>query len=327
MVTFGIDISHHQGGSLNFVALRKAGIDFAFLKSTEGSGFVDSQFENNLTRARAAGLLVAAYHYVRSGISAADQVANVVRVVPKDVPVIPDVEANSGGIALVREFVKRLEEAGYEVPFAYIPKWYWQQIGSPSLKGLPLLWSSRYPDNKVQDFKKEYEDAPASYWSGYGDQKVAILQYTSSANVAGVQPLDANAFLGTREELAAALGGESEEDMSMYDSVTFKLADGTEVKKTHSEIIAELYKAHLITELAPARPGGEEGPQTVHDAIWTNFNGIKTVQKLVSDLQVGMESAIREALVTVLTEHPPTVGTDVEATARAVVAELKKEGN
>lgn len=212
VTTFGLDISHHQALSLDLAQCRREGIEFIFLKSTEGSSFVDSAFAANLNEARAAGMLVAAYHYVRSNATAAAQVANVARVVPKDVPVIPDVEANSGGIALVRDFVTQLQQAGYRVPLTYLPRWYWQEIGSPSLVGLPSLWSSRYPDNVAGSLADEFADVPASYWNGYGGLGVTVLQFTSSVRVAGRQPLDANAYIGTRAELAAVLGSPQQED-------------------------------------------------------------------------------------------------------------------
>lgn len=218
MVTFGLDISHHQATSLDLAQCRREGIEFVFIKSSEGSGFIDPAFTANLNEARSAGLLVAAYHYVRSNATAAAQVANVARVVPKDVPVIPDVEANSGGVALVRDIVAGLRGAGYTVPLTYLPRWYWQQIGSPSLAGLPGLWSSRYPDNVVGSIADEYADVPSSYWTGYGGLGVTVLQFTSSARVAGHQPLDANAFNGTREQLAAVLGNQ-EDDMQPSDLV------------------------------------------------------------------------------------------------------------
>lgn len=206
MVTFGIDISHHQDLSLDLAQCKREGIDFVFLKSSEGSNFLDDKFVANLAEALRAGLLPAAYHYVRSNASAAAQVANVARIVPKSVPVIPDVEANSGGVALTREFVDRLRAAGYRVPLTYLPKWYWQQIGSPSLADLPPLWSSRYPDNVVGLLAAEWSHVPASYWNGYGGLGVAVLQFTSSVRIAGHQPIDANAYKGTREQLSEFLG-------------------------------------------------------------------------------------------------------------------------
>lgn len=206
MVTFGLDISHHQDLRLDLAQCRREGVEFVFIKATEGSTFVDPAFGANLAEARAAGQLVAAYHYLRSNASAAAQVANVARAVPRDVPVLPDVEANSGGIALTRDFVNQLRGAGYVVPLLYLPRWYWQQIGSPSLAGLPPLWSSRYPDNVIGTIGDEWADVPASYWNGYGGLEVAVLQFTSSVSVAGHQPIDANAFRGSREQLAAVLG-------------------------------------------------------------------------------------------------------------------------
>jgi glycosyl hydrolase family 25 len=208
MVTFGLDISHHQDIKLDLAQCRREGVEFVFIKATEGSGFVDSDFKPNLAEARAAGQLVAAYHYVKDNATSTAQVQNVLRTVPKDVPVIPDVEANSGGIQLTRDFVSALRSAGYSVPLLYLPRWYWQQIGSPDLRGLPSLWSSRYPDKTQRSLEAGLAAVPASYWNGYGNLDVAVLQFTSTAKVAGYAPLDANAFRGTRDQLAELLGGE-----------------------------------------------------------------------------------------------------------------------
>jgi hypothetical protein len=211
-ITFGLDISHHQDLGLDLARCKREGISFVFIKATEGDGYVDSEFAANLAEARSAGLLVAAYHYVRSGATAAAQAAHIGRVVPKSVPVIPDVEAASGGVALTRDIVNRLQQAGYRVPLLYLPRWYWQQLGSPSLAGLPPLWSSRYPDTVVGSISDEWADVPATYWNGYGGLSVAVLQFTSAAAIAGYQPLDANAFRGTATQLAALLGGVPQED-------------------------------------------------------------------------------------------------------------------
>lgn len=207
--TLGLDVSHHQGASLDFEAFAREGVQFVFVKATEGASFQDPQFAANAARAAAAGLIVAAYHYLRDNASAAAQVANIVRTVPKSMPVIPDVEANSGGIKLVRDFVTQLQAAGYRVPLTYLPRWYWQQIGSPDLSGLPSLWSSHYPDNVQGSLSSELAKIPASYWNGYGNLGVTVLQYTSSAVVAGRAPLDANAYIGTRDQFAAMLTGAS----------------------------------------------------------------------------------------------------------------------
>lgn len=212
--TFGLDISHHQDLGLDLARCKREGISFVFLKATEGRGFTDAEFAANLAEARRAGLLVAAYHYVRGNVSAAAQVAHISRVIPKNVPVIPDTEAGGGGIALTRELIVRLRAAGYRVPLLYLPRWYWQQIGSPSMAGLPPLWASRYPDNVIGSLADEWADVPAHYWDGYAGQPVAVLQFTSSARIAGHAPIDANAYRGTPAQLAALLGGEGDDDVT-----------------------------------------------------------------------------------------------------------------
>ena len=219
--TFGLDISHHQPDSLNLGQARAEGCEFVIIKAGEGTG-ADDRFAANLAKARAAGQLVAAYWYQRSAYSAAAHVAGIARTVPKDVPVIPDVESGSGGADLTRDIVNQARAAGYRVPLVYLPRWYWQQIGSPSLAGLPPLWSSRYPDYTVRGLGDAYAKAPGSYWDGYGGLPVALLQFTSSARVAGYAPLDANAYRGSRDQLAALLGaavtteGEDEDMANAY---------------------------------------------------------------------------------------------------------------
>ncbi|MFC3453988.1 glycoside hydrolase family 25 protein [Amycolatopsis speibonae] len=242
MITFGLDISHHQDLALDLAQCRRDGCEFVFLKATEGATFTDSEFAANLAEARAAGLLVAAYIYQRAGVSAAAHVERVKAVVPRDVPVIPDVEAGSGSLALTRDLINGLRAAGYRVPLLYLPVWYWRELGSPSLGGLPPLWSSRYPDNIVGTLADEWANVPAHYWNGYGGLPVAVLQFTSSSRIAGHQPLDANAFRGTRAELAALLGGQGQEDdMTPQEFLDTKVKwwDGREVPV--KDILAEVY--------------------------------------------------------------------------------------
>jgi lysozyme len=206
MVLFGFDASHHQG-TLDMARFRhEAGVEFGFFKATEGSSFVDSKFNALLVQGRDAGLLVAAYHYQRNE-AAAGQVVNIQRAVPKDVPVLVDVEADSGNAALTFDLVARLRSAGYRVPLTYLPRWYWQQIGSPSLVGLPPLWSSRYPNNVSGTLAAKWAEVPSSYWNGYGGLSVEVLQFTSSGQLPGYSGLlDLNAYRGTRAQLATLLG-------------------------------------------------------------------------------------------------------------------------
>ena len=59
----GIDVSAYQG-DIDFNLVKEAGIDIVYIKSSEGSGFVDPYFEQNYQNAKNAGLSVGFYHYV-----------------------------------------------------------------------------------------------------------------------------------------------------------------------------------------------------------------------------------------------------------------------
>lgn len=58
----GVDVSHHQG-KIDWDVLSSQGIDFAYIKATEGSSFVDPRFEENFRNAKASPLRVGVYHF------------------------------------------------------------------------------------------------------------------------------------------------------------------------------------------------------------------------------------------------------------------------
>jgi hypothetical protein len=300
-LTFGLDVSHHQP-ILDWSRAKREGIEFAFLKATEGSTFKDSDFQTNLNAVRSAGIIPAAYHYVRSNASVASQVANVVSMVPKDVPVILDVETNSGGIQMVRDLTTALKAAGYKVPLLYLPRWYWQQIGSPSLVGLPPLWSSRYPDYVVRSLSDAYAKAPASYWNSYGGLGVSVLQFTSSANVAGHSPLDANAYLGTRNQLLALLYGTNVED--------------------------DMEQSELIYDPATGKPALDTNGKTYtvgQVLYYDNLNGW-SIREQLEQLEAKMGDAVKTAVADYLKANPPVVNVSVDyaAVAKAVNDEMAR---
>ncbi len=199
MGVFGVDVSNHQR-SFNF-----SGWDFAFIKSSEGNGFRDQYFAGHLANARAAGCLVAAYHYQRN-VSAQSQVDLIKSMVPRGVPVIIDVEEGSGPISITHEIIRLLNEDGYDTPFVYIPRWFWNKptsqggLGNVSLAGLPPLWASWYPDYVARPREVGLSMVPQSAWNSYGGLNVALMQFTST-------PFDQNYFPGTRDQLAAILNG------------------------------------------------------------------------------------------------------------------------
>ncbi|NPA75476.1 MAG: SH3 domain-containing protein [Euryarchaeota archaeon] len=58
----GVDVSHYQG-TVNWTEVYQDGYRFAFVKATEGTTYVDSEFTANIKNAARAGLYVGAYHF------------------------------------------------------------------------------------------------------------------------------------------------------------------------------------------------------------------------------------------------------------------------
>ncbi len=58
----GVDVSHHQA-PLEWDALRRDGIRFAYVKATEGLEWTDPKYREYENAARGQGILVGAYHY------------------------------------------------------------------------------------------------------------------------------------------------------------------------------------------------------------------------------------------------------------------------
>ena len=59
---FGVDVSAYQG-EVDWVRLAEQGVDFTFIKATEGSGLQDRWFAANWAGAASAGIRAGAYHF------------------------------------------------------------------------------------------------------------------------------------------------------------------------------------------------------------------------------------------------------------------------
>lgn len=86
----GIDVSHHQG-RIDWRRVAADDVAFAIIKATEGGDHVDDAFAENLRGARAAGLVVGAYHFFTFCRPGADQAKNFISQVPLGEQLLPPV--------------------------------------------------------------------------------------------------------------------------------------------------------------------------------------------------------------------------------------------
>lgn len=96
----GVDISHHQGGKIDFKGAKERGLKWVYHKATEGDSMVDDMYARRRVEAKKAGLPFGAYHFARPERS--DAVAEARRFIriadpkPGDLRPALDLETDEG---------------------------------------------------------------------------------------------------------------------------------------------------------------------------------------------------------------------------------------
>jgi len=127
----GIDISAHNG-PVDFARVAADGVDFVYIKATEGATWRDALFEQNYRAATDAGLHVGIYHFFRFDVPGWRQSVNIIGSIGTrhlDLPIAIDVEewGNPVGyttddvVAGLRSLVELLRQNGRE-PIIYTNK-------------------------------------------------------------------------------------------------------------------------------------------------------------------------------------------------------------
>ena len=181
MTTKGIDISHWQG-TIDWGAIPDK-YKFAFMKATEGTGFIDDKFSLNWFESK--GILRGAYHFWRYSASGTAQAEHFFDIVSDtgdlgDLPPVVDLEdtrAPKGGdiVLRMRQMLQRTEELFGKKPIIYTARWWWNPWTLNNEEfGDYDLWIAHYRPAWLKPY------LPA----GWDDWQ--IWQHSSSGRVAGV---------------------------------------------------------------------------------------------------------------------------------------------
>lgn len=197
---FGVDVSSYQG-TVDWSVLTDQGVDFAFIKATEGSLLQDRQFAANWTGARQAGVRPGAYHFLSydsPGDTQADNFISQVPVTQGALPPVIDIEFYGEYLerppekeqvhAILAPLLERLE-AHYGVkPILYVTyRSYYNYLAGGKYDDYPIWCSSPtiFPLVPRWDF-----------W-----------QYSHSGRLDGYHGaqslIDLNVFRGSREQFEA----------------------------------------------------------------------------------------------------------------------------
>lgn len=196
---FGIDVSHHQG-VINWELLRNRGavngqpLSFVFIKATEGSDIVDTQFKRNFSEARKYGIMRGAYHFYRTTTPAKQQAEHFIRNVelqPGDLPPVLDVEIHPQNISPedfrqgILEWLARVEQHYGVRPILYTYHSFRQQYMNDPVFNLYPYWIAHYYVDSLR-----YQGA----W--------AFWQNSDSGVMPGIkEKVDLNVFNGTYEDM------------------------------------------------------------------------------------------------------------------------------
>jgi lysozyme len=202
--TRGIDVSYHNG-TINWQAVKAGGVEFAFIRVSDGIGFKDPKFTTYWPAAKAAGLVRGVYQFFRPSQDVAAQADLLISALggvytPGDMPPVIDVEADGGlapatVAARVRTWVDRVKTKLGVDPIVYTGKYFWRdEVGAPSGYANNPLWIAQYT-SLCPDIPE-----PWTRWT--------FWQYTETGTVSGISGnVDINRFNGSLAELKAFANG------------------------------------------------------------------------------------------------------------------------
>jgi lysozyme len=194
----GTDVSKWNG-PIDWAQVRKSGIQFAFIKSTEGTDRLDSAFDTNVRGAKTNGIAVAPYHFYYFCAPAQAQARWFIANVPKSavqMPPVLDAEWNdasptcktrpspSNVVAELQTFLTIIERHYGKRPIIYTSVDFHADNLRGQLNGYPFWLRSTAAHPSVR--------YPGRQW--------LFWQYTGTGLIPGINGIaDINVFAGNRQ--------------------------------------------------------------------------------------------------------------------------------
>ncbi len=199
----GMDVSYYET-AIDWTRAKAAGIEFSFIRVSDGINTIDTKFPEYWAGAKSAGVLRGAYQFFRpnqDAIAQADLLLSKMGALqPGDLPPVLDVEV-SGGVskaevaAGIEAWITHVTAATGRTPIVYTGLYSWADLaGSPDVTTSPL-WLAQYTSAACPSIP-----APWTNWM--------FWQHSSTGAVDGVTAsgVDLNVFNGSLADLQAYAG-------------------------------------------------------------------------------------------------------------------------
>ena len=248
----GIDVSGWQG-EIDFLQVKNSGIDFVYIKSSEGQNTVDSYFRRNYEEARSNGLNIGFYHYVRARTTEearleAEHFANTIAGTVPTCKLAMDFE-NFGNLSIgeineiSKVFLERVQELTNKEMIIYSNTSSARTIFSQELANEYPLWVAQYYVSNPSDNGKW------NVWEGF--------QYTDRGSVPGINGyVDRDKFtseilLDSQEEIPSNEGNNENSgntgNASNYIRYTIQKGDTlSEIAQRYNTTVNELVRLNNI---------------------------------------------------------------------------------
>lgn len=196
----GIDVSNNNG-NINWNKVASSGINFAFIKASEGGTFIDKYFKYNKEYAQKNNIPVGAYHFFKPQVNAEKQSELFLQTAGKcDLPAVLDIENSpfsqwndynlNQKITNIKKWIDIVKNETGKKPILYTAYSFWNDImGNTAEFNDHHLWIANYTKNQSPLYPKKWTNW--TFW-----------QYTDKGKISGINgSVDLNRFKGSKEDL------------------------------------------------------------------------------------------------------------------------------
>lgn len=283
-MTVGIDCSAYQG-VVDWPVTAEAGWEFAYIKATEGLGFVSSALDGQWRGANLAGMTTGLYHFARPDTNTpegeADHFAGQINRLggPGHLPPCLDLEVGSGDLgSWAFRFLKRVrEKTGLTRVMVYSGAYFFRDhIGEMWMDPDIVLWIADYGATVGRP--------------RYLSQRVAIHQYASDGRIPGITgSVDVNFALRPLGEITGGIP-----DVQLDDTFTDSFGNTQTIRSCFVELMRKINDMHhpmVAPGSMPSRIPGDSNVTNLQDAImdsaaWTHavLDAVGRIETQVSDV-------------------------------------------